>query len=164
MSTRGGGKAELTFFSLHCVCETPYVCLFMYLCMCFLQTPDYFHACFGCTAEAHTQQLVLAPSLQLHRGRKTEAKANDCYSGEAGGCPKQDQMQGSWRLLGLIEEGSVAPVEPLTGFTEAWQTGQFPLCTPYNTMNTTAPDRCPIKGLSGKDIASRLKGHKGTYE
>lgn len=31
------------------------------------------------------------------------------------GLPKQDQMQGSWWLLGLIEEGSVSPVEPLTG-------------------------------------------------
>ena len=58
---KGGGKAELTFFSLHCVCEAPYVCLFMYLCMCFLKTPDWFHACFGCTAEEHTQRFVLAP-------------------------------------------------------------------------------------------------------
>lgn len=33
----------------------------MYLCMCFLKTPDWFHACFGCTAEEHTQQFVLAP-------------------------------------------------------------------------------------------------------
>lgn len=147
MSTRGGGKAELTFFSLHCVCETPYVCLFMYLCMCFLQTPDYFHACFGLHGRgAYPAACLIAPLCNFALVEKLE-KVNDCYSGEAGGCPKQDQMQGSWRLLGLIEEGSVAPVEPLTGFTEAWQTGQFPLCTPYNTMNTTAPDRCPIKGL-----------------
>lgn len=79
---------------------------------------------------AHPAVCLSAP-LPLRSGGKLEQKQSDCYviRERLGAAPKQDQMQGSCRLLGLIEGGSVAPVEPLTGFTEAWQTGQFPLCT-----------------------------------
>lgn len=147
----GQGRADLFLSPL---CTWDFICVFIYVfAHVFPPNPDCFHACFGCTAEEHTQQFVLAPLWSFAVVENwSKSKWLLCYSGEAGGCPKQDQMQGSWRLLGLIEGDSVAPVEPLTGFTEAWPTGQFPLCTSYNTMNRTAPDRCPTKWFSGKDI------------
>ena len=67
-------------------------------------------------------------------------------------------MQGSWQLPGLIEGGSGAPVEPRTGSTEAWQTGQFPPCAHFSTMNTTTPDH------NGNDSLQLSEGHKGTNE
>lgn len=127
---KGGGNAELTFF-LSLLCMWVSICVFIYVfAHVFPPNPDCFHACFGCTAEEHTQQFVLAALCSFTVVENwSKSKWLLRYSGEAGGCPKQDQMQGSLWLLGLIEGGSVALVEPLSGSAEAWQTGQFPPCT-----------------------------------
>lgn len=62
---KGGGKAELTFFSLHCVCESPYVCLFMYLSMCFLPTLTVFTHALVARHRSTPSSLPLLPSVAL---------------------------------------------------------------------------------------------------
>ncbi len=135
---QGWGHSRVDLF-LSALCMWESICVFIYIFVhVFPPNPNCFHTCFSCTAEEHAQQFVLAPLCSFAVVENwSKSKWLLCYLGEAGGYPKQDQMQGSRQLLGLIEGGSVAPVEPLTGFTEAWQTGIFPFCTPYNTMNTT---------------------------
>lgn len=158
----GQGRADL-FLSPLCMCVS--ICVFIYVFShVFPPNPDCFHACFGCTAEEHTQQFVLAPLSSFTMvDNWSKSKWLLRYLGEAGGCPKQDHMQESWQLLVLIEGASVAPVEPLTGSTETWQMGQFPLCTPYNTVNTPASDHCHVDVHVDRKIWL-LEGHKGTYE
>ena len=157
---KGGGQGRADLF-LSPLCMWVSICVFIYIfAHVFPPNPDCFHACFGCTAEKYTQQWFLAPLCSFAVVENwSESKWLLCYWGEAGGCPKQDQMQGSWRLLGLIEGVSVAPAEPLTGFTEAWQTGQFPLCTPlqHNEYSSTWSH-----DSLGKIYL--LEDHKGTYE
>lgn len=112
----GQGNADL-FSTLHCVCETPYVCLS--ICACVSTKPWLLFSRDLFARQRSTPAVCLCAPPKLRCGRKLEQKqVIVMLYGRGWGLPKQDQMQGSLWLLN--KGGSVAPVEP--PLTRGWIT------------------------------------------
>lgn len=111
-----GGLGNTDLYSLSAALrETPYVCLSICSCVSTKGPRPLSRTLRSHSGGARPADSPRAPRLR-RGGRKTGAKANDCFvtQEEAGGCLSRTRCKGSWWLLALIEEGPVAPAEPLT--------------------------------------------------
>lgn len=119
---KGGGTATLTFFTLRCVCETPYVCLSICACV---STKAWPFSRMPRVAQRRSTPSGF-PSHPFGNFAVVEnwskSKRLFCYSGEAGGCLSRSRCRvlvapgSDWRRFG--SPGGASDME-------AWQMINF---------------------------------------